>query len=88
MTATTLSPGRPSSRTGPPLADEDAKVPDPLVVLEVLSPSIGRRDSITKLGAYFSLPSVRHHLILDTDSATVLHHARRGDGMIEAKALR
>lgn len=74
-------------RAGPPLGDDDLKIPDPLVVVEVLSPSSGRRDSVTKLRAYFTLPSVQHYLILDPDSALVVHYARQSDGTLRTATL-
>ena len=36
---------------------------------------------------YFSLPSVRHYLIVDTDQRVVIHHRRGEEGRIEARIL-
>jgi Uma2 family endonuclease len=69
-----------SVRCGPPVPDDAVDIADPIVVVEVLSPSTGARDAGAKLADYFLLPSVRHHLIVDTKSRTVIHHARPGGG--------
>ncbi|HME23474.1 MAG TPA: Uma2 family endonuclease [Acetobacteraceae bacterium] len=54
-------------------------VPDPLIVVEVLSPNTARYDRATKFTEYFRLPSVRHYLIVWPDEQRVVHH-RRTDG--------
>jgi Uma2 family endonuclease len=63
-------------RCGPRLPGDSTKVPDPLVLVEVLSPDSGTRDRATKLRAYFKLPSVQHYLIVWPDEQRVVHHAR------------
>ncbi len=75
-------------RCGPPLPDDDVKVVDPVVVVEVLSPSTRARDAGAKLGDYFLMPSVRHYLLLDTKNRTVIHHARADDGGIATRIAR
>ena len=40
-----------------------------------------------KLAGYFSLPSVRHYLIVDTDKRTVIHHRRDEQGAISVRIL-
>ncbi len=51
----------------------------PVIVVDVLSPSTGRRDHHEKLVGYFTVPSVQHYLIVDADRRVLVHHARRGD---------
>jgi Uma2 family endonuclease len=63
-------------RCGPLLPGASTKVSDPLVLVEVLSPDSGTRDPVTKLRAYFRLPSVRHYLIVWPDEQRIVHHAR------------
>lgn len=67
-------------RCGPPLPGEAVKILDPVIVVEVLSPSTRAYDAGAKLGGYFRVPSVRHYLLLDTKNRTVIHHARAADG--------
>jgi Uma2 family endonuclease len=58
------------------------EVPNPVIVVEVLSPSTQRIDVSTKLAGYFRLPSVAHYLIVDLTQRLVVHHARGGGDTI------
>jgi Uma2 family endonuclease len=64
---------------GEKLPGDAVAVPDPLVVVEVLSPSTRAEDLTRKLVGYFKVPSVRHYLILFADRPQVIHHRRRDD---------
>jgi Uma2 family endonuclease len=55
-------------------------VPEPLVVVEVLSPRTRGVDLTRKLVAYFQVPSVQHYLVFWPDRPQVVHHRRREDG--------
>ena len=72
---------------GSGLPDDAIFVPDPLIVVEVLSPSTASFDHIAKLRGYFSLPSVAHYLILDADARTLVHHRRGQGATIETQVL-
>lgn len=65
-----------SLRCGPRLPGDSTKIPDPLVLVEVLSPDSGTRDRATKLRAYFKLPSVQHYLIVWPDEQRIVRHSR------------
>jgi Uma2 family endonuclease len=52
------------------------EIPNPAIVVEVLSPSTRRIDATAKLAGYFKLPSVAHYLIIDPDKTLIVHHAR------------
>lgn len=52
----------------------------PVLVLEVLSPSTERIDTIVKVGEYKALASLRHILVAEPDAAHVLHYARDDEG--------
>ena len=67
---------------GPKLPDESIEVPEPVIVVEVASPSTRKIDASLKLTGYFSLPSVHHYLIVDPDGPPVLYHRRQADGTI------
>jgi Uma2 family endonuclease len=54
----------------PPPPPDGLTISNPLVVVEVLSPSSAGRDHGVKLEGYFSLPSLAHYLILDPDRRT------------------
>ncbi|MGD9508213.1 MAG: Uma2 family endonuclease [Geminicoccaceae bacterium] len=75
-------------RCGEPLPGDTVTLSDPLIVVEVISPSSRARDTGAKLEDYFRLPSVRHYLIVRTDSRSVIHHARGEDGDIVTRILR
>jgi Uma2 family endonuclease len=72
-------------RCGDRLADDLTTVPDPLIVVEVLSPSTSATDRTTKLEKYFRLPTVQHYLIIWADRRRVVHHRRAG-GSVETAA--
>ena len=65
-----------------PLPPDAIKLRDPMIVVEVLSPSTSARDVGAKLEDYFRLPSVQHYLIVRTENRTIIHHARGEDGII------
>ena len=53
-------------------------IESPLIVVEVVSPSSERDDTDTKLIDYFSIPSIRHYLIVFSEKRVVVHHQRNG----------
>jgi Uma2 family endonuclease len=63
----------------PPSAIE---VPEPVIVVEVLSPSSRQIDLAIKLAGYFLLPSLAHYLIVDPTQSLILHHSRTGDAIL------
>jgi len=70
-------------RCGEPLDREAIRVSDPVVIVEVLSRSTQAADLGGKLEGYFRLASVRHYLIVKTETRSVIHHWRD-----DASALR
>lgn len=75
-------------RCGPPLPGEAVEVADPIIVVEVVSPSSRGVDRGVKLASYFSLTSVRHYLIVDTDRRIVIHNERDEEGRIGVRIVR
>lgn len=73
---------------GPELPPDALLVENPVIVVEVLSPSTGRNDVTRKLAGYFTLPSVKHYLIVDPDERLVIHHTRGEDGVVRTYPLR
>ncbi len=63
------------------------EIPNPVVVVEVLSPSTAADDHGLKLDGYFSIKSVEHYLIVDPDRRVMIHHRRTTDA-IETRILR
>jgi Uma2 family endonuclease len=54
----------------------------PIIVVEVVSPSSERQDLGAKLVEYFSVPSIRHYLVVVPERRAVLHHMRNEDGRL------
>lgn len=59
--------------------DDSIYLDEPVVMVEVVSPSGGRRDTSVKLDEYFGLPSVQHYLIVDPDAPKLIWHRRDGE---------
>ncbi len=76
------------ARCGPPLPDDTVQLSDPIILVEVRSPSTEYRDAGAKLEGYFGLPSVRHYLIVKTENRSVIHHARDTAGAITTRIVR
>ena len=74
--------------SGPRLAPSAIEVPNPVIVVEVLSPSTRHIDAQIKLAGYFRLPSVAHYLVVDPDKPLIIHHARASDDSILTRIVR
>ena len=74
-------------RCGAPLPPDQMKVLDPVILVEVKSPSTAHMDTSAKLIGYFKLPSVCHYLFVDPDARRVTHHRRTADGTVAADTL-
>jgi Uma2 family endonuclease len=72
---------------GATLPRDAIAVPDPLLIVEVLSPSTSAIDRGWKHGEYFRLPSLRHYLIVWADRQQIVHHRRTDDGSIDTKVV-
>ena len=67
---------------GPKVPPNTVEIGNPVIVVEVLSPSTRHIDASAKLAGYFQLPSVQHYLIVDPEHLPVLHHNRQSNGTI------
>ena len=74
-------------RCGPRTSRDATEATDPIIVVEVASPSSRGIDAGVKLAGYFSLASVRHYLIVDSDKRIVIHHRRDEQGAISVRIL-
>jgi Uma2 family endonuclease len=72
---------------GPRLPSETLEILNPIIVVEVLSPSSSSRDQSVKLAGYFSLPSLVHYLVLAPEARMAIHH-KRGAGGLDRDAHR
>jgi Uma2 family endonuclease len=66
---------------GDAVPDDALEVSNPIVVVEVLSPSNAMKALRDKLVGYFMVPSIVHYLIVDPDDQLVIHHARSSDAI-------
>jgi Uma2 family endonuclease len=55
---------------------------NPIIVVEVLSPTTRNLDKTIKLADYFRVASIAHYLIVDLERSHVLHYRRQPDGTI------
>lgn len=67
---------------GPEAPGDEIKIDNPLIVVEVPSPSTGHLDESHKLVGYFSVASVQHYVIVSPATKYLVHHKRQDDGTI------
>ena len=67
---------------GPPAPGDAVAATNPLVVVEVLSPSTESIDLADKLADYFKVASIQHYLIVRTRRREVIHHSRSGSEIV------
>lgn len=72
---------------GPRLDPDAIAAPNPIIVVEVASPSTASIDTGVKLADYFLVPSIQHYLIVRTAKREVIHHRRDGEE-IRARVIR
>lgn len=72
----------------PEPAFDSLEIADPIIVVEVLSPSTARTDATTKLEGYFEVSSVQHYLIIDPEERTITHHKRGRTGDVSTRVVR
>jgi Uma2 family endonuclease len=53
--------------------------PNPVVIVEVLSPTTASLDAGGKLADYFRVSSVQHYLLARSLRLEIIHHRRSGD---------
>ena len=72
---------------GPHMPGDAVSATNPVIIVEVLSPSTAATDTGGKLADYFQLPSVAHYLIVHPTKRTVIHHQRKASGGIATRIL-
>ena len=60
----------------------------PVVVIEVLSPSTRKFDLLNKLEEYRRMPTLRHILLIDPDVVSAQHYSRAHEGEWSSQELR
>jgi Uma2 family endonuclease len=59
---------------GEPESDDVLALTNPIIVVEVISPSNASTDKTRKLADYARVPSLEHYLIIDPEARIVIHH--------------
>lgn len=67
---------------GPKLPPDATAASNPVIVVEVLSPSTQSIDSSDKLADYFRVPSIQHYLIVRAKRREIIHHSRTGSEIV------
>lgn len=71
-------------RTPARYAGEHTDLLNPVLVVEVISPSSRNKDRADKLPRYLAMPSMEHVLIIEQNFIAVEHHRRDGDDWKQA----
>lgn len=74
-------------RCGDPLPGKATSVPDPVIIVEVLSPTTSGIDRAWKLREYFRLPSLRHYLIVRPDMPHAVRHTMLPTGEVATEVF-
>jgi Uma2 family endonuclease len=72
---------------GAPVPRDSMTAPNPVIVVEVLSPSTRGIDTTVKLAGYFRVPSLKHYLIVDLGRQHVVHYRKQADGTVTVAIL-
>ena len=75
------------ARCGKQLGGDVVLMLDPMIVMEVLSPSTRSRDTTIKLVDYFHIPTLRHYVVLDAAKRMIVHHTRGDNGDILTRII-
>jgi Uma2 family endonuclease len=67
-------------RCGERLSNRASLVLDPVIAVEVLSPSSISTDLNRKREGYMRVPSLRHYLVVDAEERLIIHFRRGADG--------
>lgn len=71
-----------SVNRGAPVPPDARALPQPVIVVEVSSPSTQRIDTTDKLQDYFRVPSIEHYVQINLGRRVLLHHRRQPDGSV------
>ncbi len=69
---------------GSPPGPNDVAAPNPVVVVEVLSPGTHSVDTGEKLAGYFRVASIQHYLVVGARRREVVHHRRVADAILSS----
>jgi Uma2 family endonuclease len=61
--------------------------PEPVVIVEIVSPPTALRDRVEKWAAYRRIPSLRHYVLVEQERRLVELHTRKGDFVFEERFI-
>ena len=67
------------------IQENDRQAPNPVIVVEVLSPSSRNKDLRTKADGYGRVPTIEHYLAVDPDGGVVVPFRRKGSKLVRPK---
>ena len=71
----------------PKAEPNNLEIPNPIIVVEVASPSTHKYDAGLKLKGYMNVPSVHHILLVNTVKQLITHHRRISESKFEMTTL-
>ena len=71
----------------PKVSPNDVEIPNPIIIVEVGSPSTRGYDTGFKLPNYMSLPSVEHVLLVNATAKIIIHHKRAVGGGVHSETI-
>ncbi len=79
--------GRRSACLASPPCYLESNEKQPVVIVEIVSPSTALRDRVQKWEAYRRIPSLHHYLLVEQDRRLVELHTRTGDIVFEERFI-
>ncbi len=73
---------------GDELDGDDIEAPEPVIIIEVLSPGTKNTDTGKKLAGYLSLKSVSHYLVIDPVAKIIMHHQKTAPDKLMTTLIR
>jgi Uma2 family endonuclease len=67
---------------GPLVHPDVMAAPNPVIVVEVLSPGTRSIDTTEKLAGYLRVNSIQHYLVVGVRAREVVHHRRQGEAFV------
>jgi Uma2 family endonuclease len=67
------------------IGESDRYAPQPIIVIEVLSPSTRSKDLTIKAAGYAQVPTIEHYLVIDPETRELLHYRRNGGALVPAE---
>ncbi len=71
----------------PEPAPDSLTITNPVIVVEVLSPSTAKIDVTKKLTGYFEVPTIQHYLVVDAEGRSITHHKRASGDVLETRIV-